>query len=140
MAVVVYRRPFLHPIHAVLAAGALPLFLGALLSDLAYAASYQIQWKNFASWLLVGGLTFSGFAGLWALVGLARWDRRGRSSVFYVLLLLTSWLLGFINALIHAKDAWASMPESTILSAVVATLVIAAVGFGFAAAGERKFT
>ena len=30
------------------------LFLGALLSDLAYYRSYQVQWINFASWLIAG--------------------------------------------------------------------------------------
>lgn len=137
MAVAVDRRHALHPIHAVLLGGTFPLFLGALLSDLAYAASYEIQWKNFASWLIVGGLVFGGFALIWALVGLARADRRGGRSVIYLLLLLTTWLLGFIDALVHAMDAWASMPASVILSAIVAALATVAIGFGFSAAGER---
>ena len=42
-----FQRP-LHPVHAVLLAGMTVLWLGALLADIAYAASYQIQWKNFA--------------------------------------------------------------------------------------------
>src|SRR3546814_18174019 len=66
---------------AVLLAGELPLFLGGLLSDIGYAASYQIQWTNFASWLIAGALVFSGFALLWALVDLIRARRRtGRSA------------------------------------------------------------
>src|SRR3546814_21117382 len=67
---------FVHPAHAVLLAGGLPLFLGGLLSDIGYAASYQIQWTNFASWLIAGALVFSGFALLWALVDLIRARRR----------------------------------------------------------------
>lgn len=46
----------LHPIHVVLLAGIIPLFLGGLLSDIAYASSYEIQWNNFASWLIAGAL------------------------------------------------------------------------------------
>ena len=46
----------IHPLHAALLAGTVPLFLGALLSDIAYARTYEIQWANFASWLIVGGL------------------------------------------------------------------------------------
>jgi uncharacterized membrane protein len=107
------------------------LFLGALLSDLAYSESYQIQWKNFASWLIVGGLVFSGFALLWTLIGLARGRSRGRPQIIYFLLLLAAWLLGFANALVHAKDAWASMPDALILSAIVAALAIAATWLGF---------
>ena len=48
-------RP-LHPLHAILLAFPLPLFLGALLSDAAYRASFHVQWHNFASWLIAGGL------------------------------------------------------------------------------------
>ena len=46
-------------LHAILLAGSVPLFLGALLSDIAYYQSYQIQWANFASWLIAGGLFFA---------------------------------------------------------------------------------
>ena len=124
-----YSRP-IHPLHAVLLAGTVPLFLGALLSDWAYSASYEIQWKNFASWLIVGGLVFAGFALLAALIGLVR-GRRGRRRIIYVLLLLAAFILGFVNALVHAKDAWASMPEALILSAIVTLLVLAATWLGF---------
>ncbi len=45
MAVTIERVPQgpIHPLHAFMLAGAVPLFLGALLSDIAYARSYQIQ-------------------------------------------------------------------------------------------------
>jgi uncharacterized membrane protein len=107
------------------------LFLGVLLSDIAYAASYEQQWKNFASWLIVGGLVFGGLALLWALLGLFRSDQRGGLSTLYFVLLLATWILGFVNALVHAKDAWATMPEGLILSATVAALAIAATACGF---------
>src|SRR3546814_1871188 len=68
---------------AVLLAGELPLFLGGLLSDIGYAASYQIQWTNFASWLIAGALVFSGFALLWALVDLIRARRRTGRVLIY---------------------------------------------------------
>lgn len=121
----------LHPLHAVLLASTVPLFLGTLLSDLAYSLSYQVQWTNFASWLIVGGLVFGGFALLWALIELFRAGarRRGRP-LLYALVLLAMWGLGFINALIHSKDAWASMPAGLILSAIVALLAIAATWIG----------
>ncbi|OSN62478.1 hypothetical protein BV349_04778 [Pseudomonas syringae pv. actinidiae] len=34
------------PLHATLLAGTVPLFLGALLSDIAYYQTFQIQWSN----------------------------------------------------------------------------------------------
>ena len=123
------RQGPLHPLHAVILAGTIPLFLGGLLSDWAYSASYEIQWKNFASWLIVGGLVFAGLALLAALIGLLR-GRRGRRWIIYLLLLLAAFVLGFVNALVHAKDAWASMPEGLVLSAIVTLLVLVATWLG----------
>ena len=120
------HRLALHPLHAVLLAGTVPLFLGALLSDLAYWNTYEIQWSNFASWLIAGGLVFGGCVLLWALIDLIRADdRRGRPLVYFLLVLAT-WVLGFINALVHAKDAWAAMPAGLWLSLVVAALACSA--------------
>jgi uncharacterized membrane protein len=129
----------LSPLHAVLLAGIVPLFLGALLCDWAYGSTYEIQWKNFASWLLVGALVYGGVALLWSLIDLVRADRRGGRPLLYFLLLLAAWVLGFINALVHAKDAWASMPAALILSVIVALLAVAATVLGFTAnrAGKR---
>ena len=137
MSVTAERTPrnvvhWVHPGHAVLLAGTIPLFLGAALSDIAYMASYQIQWSNFASWLIVGGLVFGGLAVLWAVVDVIRTARRGRRPLIYALLLLTTWILGFINALIHARDAWATMPAGFVLSVIVVVLACAATWLGFA--------
>ena len=123
-------RP-LHPVHAVLLAGALPLFLGTLLSDWAYGASYEVQWTNFASWLLAGALVFRGFAMLWSLIELFRADRRGGPALRTFLLLLATWVLGFVNALVHAKDGWATMPEGLVLSVLVTGLAVAAIWSAF---------
>ena len=122
----------IHPFHAVLLASILPLFLGALLSDWAYSGSYEVQWTNFASWLIAGALVFGGFALLWAVIELLRHDAVGRrQGLLYVLVLLATWILGFVNALVHAKDAWAAMPTGLILSVIVTILALAAVWLGF---------
>ncbi|NZA26554.1 hypothetical protein H0E84_09160 [Luteimonas sp. SJ-92] len=133
MAVIADPRPrrALHPLHAFLLAGTVPLFLGAVLNDIAYASSYQIQWANFASWLIAGGLVLGACVLAWAVVDLIRADRRDRRQLAYALLLLATWALGFINALVHARDAWASMPAGLVLSAIVAALAGAAAWIGF---------
>nr|WP_214658180.1 DUF2231 domain-containing protein [Pseudomonas folii] len=111
-------------------AGTVPLFLGALLSDIAYAQTYQIQWANFASWLIAGGLLFCGLALLFALVNLIRADHKAGRPVAYFVLLLVTWALGLINAFEHAKDAWAMMPTGLILSVVVTLLSVVAAWTG----------
>ena len=133
MAVIVERRysTVIHPLHAVLLAGTVPLFLGAALSDAAYASTYEIQWNNFASWLIVGGLAFASIALLFAIIDLCRANRRARGIVPYSAVLLATWVVGFFNALTHARDAWASMPTGLVLSAVVIVLACVATWFGF---------
>jgi len=121
----------IHPFHAVLLAATVPLFLGGLLSDLAYASSYQIQWSNFAAWLIAGGMVFTGFALLWAFVELLRAGRRGGRPLACFLLLLAVFGFGLVNSFIHARDAWGTMPTGLILSAIVAMLAIAATWIGF---------
>lgn len=121
----------IHPLHALLLGGSVPLFLGALFSDIAYFNSYHIQWSNFSSWLIAGALVFSGLALLCALVGLFRSSHRHGRPLAYFLLLLAGWILGFVNALIHAKDAWAVMPAGLVLSVIVTILVLAAAWLGF---------
>lgn len=132
------QRRGLHPLHAILLAFPVALFVSAVVSDWAYWASYEVQWTNFSSWLIAGGLFVGAFALLWAVIDWFRTARgdRGRTTL-YVLLLLAAWLLGFINALVHAKDAWAAMPAGFILSAIVAILVLAAAWIGFSQ-GARK--
>ncbi len=125
----------LHPIHGVLLAGTLALFLSGLLSDLAYASSYQIQWSNFASWLIVGGLLFAGLALLWAIIHLFRAKQRSKPFLLYTALLCVLWVLGFFNALVHAGDAWAIMPAGLILSVIGVLLASATTWLGFARFG-----
>ncbi|MBQ5940244.1 MULTISPECIES: DUF2231 domain-containing protein [unclassified Massilia] len=124
-----YRHPP-GPLHATLLAGSVPLFLGALLSDVAYYQTYQIQWGNFASWLIAGGLLFCGLALLFALVNLIRAERKAGHPALYFLLLLATWVLGLIDAFVHAKDAWAVMPAGLVLSIIVAVLACAATWVG----------
>lgn len=119
--------------HAVFAMSAVPLFLGALLSDWAYSGSHEIQWVNFAAWLSAGGLLIAGLALLWAAVDVLRSSagRHGRGLI-YLTLLLATFVVGFVNALVHGKDGWAAMPAGLILSAVVVVLAATASAIGLA--------
>lgn len=105
--------------------------VSGLASDWMYFSTHDIQWKNFAGWLIIGGLVLGGFAMLWALIEMFRGGVDRRPRVIYFLLLLTIWVLSFINELIHAKDAWASMPEALLVSAIAAVLAVIAAVLGF---------
>lgn len=124
--------------HAVIAFSSVPLFLGALLSDWAYARSEQVQWTNFASWLIAGGLVVAGIALVWAAADvLSAAARRGRLGLAYLGLLFAGVLLGVVNALVHARDGWAAMPGGLVLSVVVLVAVVSAGVMGLAGLTRR---
>ena len=134
-------RPMaIHPVHAVLLAGTFTLFVGALLSDWAYWSTYHVQWNNFASWLIAAGLLLGGIALAFALVGLRHRARRSGLSLLYFLVLLATWLVGLFNAVIHAKDAYAVMPEGLVLSVIAAVLAGVATWIGFARPRTRDLS
>lgn len=124
----------IHPVHAVLLASSLPLFLGAFLSDWAYYSTFEIQWINFAAWLNAGALVFLGAALLWAAIDFLRKDvARDRPSALYLMAVIVTFAMGFITALVHSKDAWATMPSGLILSLIVLILSLVSIWLGFSA-------
>ena len=130
----------IHPLHAFLLAGTVPPFLGALLGDLAYGSTAEIQWSNFAAWLILGAMVFTGLALLWSLVALllAR-PRRGWPMLCFALL-LCAFVLGLIDSFVHARDAWAVMPAAPILSGLATAIVLLAAFLGFSSLRSRAAT
>ncbi|NIJ84787.1 putative membrane protein [Xanthomonas arboricola] len=116
----------IHPFHAAVLGGVWPLFLGALLSDYAYWSSHQIQWANFAAWLLIGAMVLTTIALLCAIVGFVR----GSRNVIYVIALGAAWIVGFFDALHHARDAWAIMPAALVFSAIATAFALVATWSG----------
>lgn len=131
-------RPALTRFETLLLGLPISLFLGALLSDWAYFRSYEIQWANFSAWLIAGALLVGAILLLWALVAsLGARRGRGRRGLF-VILFAATWVVGFVNALIHARDGWAIMPTGLILSAVVAVLALASVWAGLSVESQAE--
>ena len=82
----------------------------------------------------VGAMVLVGVALVFALVDLFR-AGKGRGVPYFVLLVVT-FALGVVNALVHGQDAWAIMPEAVVLSAVVFLLACVATWLGFS--GYRR--
>ncbi|TAK38710.1 MAG: hypothetical protein EPO30_04090 [Lysobacteraceae bacterium] len=114
--------------HAAALAGALPMFLAAHLCDHAYKNSYLIQWSNFASWLLIGGMVLATIALVCAVFG----AYQGRHRLLYLLALAATWVAGFFAALHHGRDAWAIMPLAMVLTAAAFLLALLATWLAFA--------
>ena len=131
------HRP-LHPVHMLLVTSAFPLFLGALLADIAYSRTYEIQWTNFASWLLVGAMVFAVIGLVWALVSLVTPTARTRTRFIYVGLLALTCVLGFLNSLIHAMDAWQKMPQALVWSVLCVVSISATLWFALGGTLRRR--
>jgi uncharacterized membrane protein len=127
----------IHPANAALLASSLPLFFGTLLSDWAYYVTYQVQWINFAAWLIIGALLFAGLALLWTAIESLRPAVPRRRRLPYIFMLATTFAVGFVNALIHGRDGWAAMPEGLILSGLGSLLALASVSIAFSQLGRR---
>lgn len=125
--------PLLHPLHAILLSFPVALFSGALISDITYLNSAEVQWSNFSAWFITGGLVFGGPVLLWAAM-LAIFSRRqsdGRRRRAYLVLIAFMWLIGLINAFQHSKDGWSSVGTiGLILSILTALLALIAAWIG----------
>jgi uncharacterized membrane protein len=108
-------------------------FVAALIFDILYVNTYTILWVKAAAWLVSIGLIF---AIIPQLINLARtWFTRGRVRVPG--LAINFWLqvvaivAALINAFVHSRDAYATMPAGvwlsvlTVLAMVVGRIVLA---------------
>lgn len=137
--VVTARGP--HPAHAILLAFPIALFTGAVATDIAYLRTAEVQWTNFSSWLIAGGLLFTGLTLAWALLAAAAgWrgaERRAR--LVYAAVLLLLFVIGLLNAFKHSQDAWSSVEAFGLtLSILSALLALVAGVLAFWAPGARE--
>lgn len=122
-------RPSLHPIHAILLSFPVAFFAAALLSDITFLNSAEVQWSNFSQWAITGALILGAPVVIWAVVAKVRSHVSGvrnRPSI-YLALVSGMWLLGLINAFKHSQDAWSSVgPAGVLLSFLCSALAFAA--------------
>lgn len=131
-------RRAVHPLHSLLLAFPIALFTTALLSDITYLKSAEIQWSNFSAWAITGALVFGAPVLLWAALSLfrRRRDPRRTRALVYFLLILVMWVAGLINAFKHSQDAWSSVGTVGVTLSVVSTLAALIAGW-MAYSGER---
>lgn len=118
------------PIHAILLSFPIALFSAALVTDIAYLRTSELQWTNFSAWLIAGALVFGGLVLAWALISLL-FGLRGPSRLqrlVYVSLLAVMWLLGLVNAFKHSQDGWSSVGGFGLFLSICCTILALAAG------------
>ncbi len=116
-------------LHAILLGFPIALFSSALVTDITYLRTEELQWTNFSAWLIAGGLVFGGLVLVWALVSLVlglRAADKGRR-LLYAIVLAAMCVAGLINAFQHSRDGWSSVGTfGLLLSIVTVTLSLIA--------------
>lgn len=132
--------PFLHPLHAILLAFPFAFSFAAVASDITYLNSAVVQWSHFSAWLVAGTALFGGLVLVWAIIAFVfarRSANRGRA-LAYLVLITAMWVLGVVNSLHHARDAWGSVGTAgLVMSVVTAMLALIAAWIGYSA-GARE--
>jgi len=122
------RGPVWPPIRAMLFAVPFTCLVGALVTDIAYANSAQVQWANFSVWLIAAGAAV-GWIALVADAALAalRRGRPDRRGAFRRVVTVFALVFAVVNGFVHSRDAWTSVvPDGLVLSAITAALILAA--------------
>jgi uncharacterized membrane protein len=103
-------------------------FVAALIFDILYANTYTILWVKAAAWLISIGLVF---AIIPQLINLGRtWFGKGhvrtRGLALNFWLNVVAIIAALLNAFVHSRDAYATMPAGVWLS--VLTVLAMAIG------------
>ncbi|MEZ2223438.1 DUF2231 domain-containing protein [Rhizobium sp. RCC_161_2] len=116
-----------HPVHPMLVPFPIVCFVGTLLTDVTYWRTAEMMWANFSAWLLTAGLLLGVLSAIAGLIDFLRnrLVRAQRPAWPHVIGNALVLILSFFNALVHSRDAWASVvPTGLILSAVVVAIIL----------------
>ncbi|MEO8547088.1 MAG: DUF2231 domain-containing protein [Sphingomicrobium sp.] len=122
---------FGHPIHPMLVPFPIVGFIGALLTDIAYARTANIMWANFSIWLITGGLVMAALA---AIAGLTDYfgDTRIRNAppaLPHMLINITVVVIELFNAFVHSRDGWTSVVPTGLILSIIAVALLAVSGW-----------
>ena len=118
-------RSSTNPLHAILLAFPVALYPAALLSDITYLNTAEIQWTNFSSWLIAGGDFFAGLVLAWAIFSLffGRVRHSKGRGTLYLIVVAAMFVLGVINAFQHARDGWHSVGTLGLVLSILCTIL-----------------
>ena len=117
---------FGHPLHPMLVPFPIACFIGALLTDLAYLASANIQWSNFSIWLITAGLVMGGLAALTGLIDYwgDRAVRNARPATAHMVLNIAVFVIELFNAFVHSRDGWTSVVPTGLTLSIISVVLL----------------
>ena len=120
------------PIYAMLSPFPISCLAGALITDISYYNSANIQWANFSAWALALGGFFLGFVILITFIDIIRASRPRPNPAWIQLgLYILVFVVVMVDNFVHARDGWTSVvPQGLALSAISVVLLIIAAFVG----------
>ena len=116
-----------HPIHPMLVPFPIACFVGTLVTDIAYAKTFDLLWSTFSIWLLTAGLIMAALAAVAGLIDFlgSRQIRMLKPAWIHLIGNVTAVVLSLINAFVHSRDGYtAVVPTGLILSAIVVAILL----------------
>jgi uncharacterized membrane protein len=120
-----------HPIHPMLVPIPIVCFIGALITDIAYALTADMMWADFSAWLLLVGFIFGVLAAIAGLTDFVS-NRRIRAQAPawpHLLGNVAVLVLSFFNILIHTRDGWASVVPAGLVLSIIVVLILPVTGW-----------
>lgn len=129
-----------HPIHGILSAFPLAFFTGALVTDIIYVNSTQMQWANFSGWQITFGLVGGVLAAIAGIVdAIIHRDRPRRRPWPHSVATILMMAFALVNIFIHSRDAWTSvMPMGLVLSVITTMLAFVASWLGYSLEARQE--
>ncbi|WP_294329450.1 DUF2231 domain-containing protein [uncultured Sphingomonas sp.] len=128
------------PLHPIVLGLPFICFLAALVADIAYFRTYDIAWKNFADWLLAGGMVLGALGAIVGVVDLVRPAVRANRLLYpYAIAYGVAMVLALLNNFIHSRDAYGAMPAGLVLSVLTVLVLTAASALGAILLRQSRF-
>jgi len=120
-----------HPIHAMLVPIPIVCFVGALVTDIAYAVTAEMMYADFSAWFLLVGFIFGVLAAIAGLIDfLSNRQIRALAPAWpHMIGNLAVLILAFFNNLIHTRDAWTSVVPVGLILSIITVLILPVTGW-----------
>jgi uncharacterized membrane protein len=120
-----------HPIHSILVPIPIVCFVGALVTDIAYALTAEMMYADFSAWLLLFGIIICVLAAIAGLIDfLSNPGIRAQGPAWpHLIGNVAVLILAFFNNLIHTRDAWTSVVPVGLILSIITVLILPFTGW-----------
>ncbi|MGN6515345.1 MAG: DUF2231 domain-containing protein [Rhizomicrobium sp.] len=130
-----------HPIHVMLVPVPIVCYIGALLTDIAYAETANMQWANMSVWLITFGVIFTILAAIAGAIDFFSEPRiRALNNAWiHVIGNVVVLIISIFNGFVHSRDAYTSVVPTGLILSIIVVLILLVTGWnGWAMVYEHR--